>query len=531
MASVGKLTADLIARTKQYEAGMDRAKGATRRYAAEADRAKKRTQEFRAAGRQLVGMSLQMAGVGGLGALAMSAINTGSRISDMATQTRTSIEAVQVLGAAAVKAGVDQSTIERALRNTSIRTQEAIDGNKNYAEAIARLGLNIKEFAALPTERKLEAISKAYRESGASQEAFSDVAQILGTRAGPQLLEVLDDLAVKGFDQLAASAKTSGQVMDEEVVQKMDKLADVMGRLKTQSIVLAADLIGEFQGVFENAVGMGEEIADFINKLIDPENYNEMQQIAEKAVQVQAKIAKQAEYSAEVQGRENARIAEYVAQQEAAVKAVLERADAEAAATKELESKIEALLVEKELEALRLAAAGDSAGAEAMQQKIDNYREATKYAEKYNITLAEALKLIKARNAAEAAGAAPISPPESGSSISLPKDRSSSSSSPTLTGDALRRAANEKGKSSGIRFDRRSDGSFDRYVNGSASGRFSSDQLQNGLNMEGTEAAAAPGVAPPAGQSGPDGQSAPEGQAAILAQILEKMTSLEAALN
>ena len=140
---------------------------------------------------KLVSMGLTAAFV----AFAKKAIDYGSAMSDMAEQNRISTDALQVLSAVALKAGVGIQDITRAMRNANIRTQEAIDGNTKYKEALERLNLNLTEFSKLPTERKLEEIAKAYKNAGKSQQAYTDVAVILGTKAGPKMLEVLKMLS------------------------------------------------------------------------------------------------------------------------------------------------------------------------------------------------------------------------------------------------------------------------------------------------------------------------------------------------
>ena len=88
-----------------------------------------------------------LAGVAGLGALSRGAINLGSQISDLAIQLRIGTTELQVLQYAAQEAGVSSETLERALRNVQLRTQDALNGNKRYAEALQRLGLNVQKFA------------------------------------------------------------------------------------------------------------------------------------------------------------------------------------------------------------------------------------------------------------------------------------------------------------------------------------------------------------------------------------------------
>ena len=188
-----------------------------------------------------------LAGAASMGAMAKSAIDLGSKISDMAVQLNIGATELQVLEFAAREAGVEVSVMERALRNVQLRTQEAINGNKSYGNAFKRLGIDINEFNRLPTEKKLEAVAVAQSKATDQAAAFNDVAIILGQRAGPAMQEVLQNLAgPKGYGGLEAAAKRANEVMTDEAIAKMDKAADTIESFKRKLTVLTAETISDF---------------------------------------------------------------------------------------------------------------------------------------------------------------------------------------------------------------------------------------------------------------------------------------------
>ena len=217
--------AKIGANTQAYQKGINKAKAATKGF-----------------GSSLKGIGPAIAAMG-LGAAAHSAINLGSKLSDLAEQLRISTDAFQTLEFAAREAGVQQSVLERALRNVTLRTQEAVEGNTNYGDAFKALGLNVEEFTKLPVEKRMEAIAKKMKEAGNSQEAFNASAIILGQRAGPAMAEILRKLADEGYDNLEKAAKQSGTVMTEETIMTMDQAADMIEQLKRQFSVLTASII------------------------------------------------------------------------------------------------------------------------------------------------------------------------------------------------------------------------------------------------------------------------------------------------
>ena len=209
----------------------------------------------------------------GLTQMARSAIDTGSRLSDLAVQVNINAEALQALSFSAQTAGVGQSTLQRALRNVQLRTEEAIIGNQSYADAFERLGINIEEFRRLPTEEKFNTIARAQADATDKQSAFNAVARILGERAGPELQEVLQDVAENGFDSLKESARDAGQLMSTQTMVAMDNTSDRIAELKTQATNLVAEglnrLIGAFDMTKEALRMVGLQFAAGISTVIE----------------------------------------------------------------------------------------------------------------------------------------------------------------------------------------------------------------------------------------------------------------------
>lgn len=206
---------------------------------------------FSGIGSQILGAFGLSAGVAGLGMLTRKAIETGSQISDMATHLRIGTTELQVLQSVARDAGVDMSKFEMALNNLNLRTAEACEGNDKYREAFERLGIDLRKFASLPMEQKLAAIANGYKKSGESLVSLNDVSTLLGQKAGPQLLEVLDRISSEGMASLTASAIKAGDVMDEETIASLDRASDEIGRWQNRLIVW----FGNFLSDMGSAIG------------------------------------------------------------------------------------------------------------------------------------------------------------------------------------------------------------------------------------------------------------------------------------
>lgn len=182
-------------------------------------------------------------GAASLAGLSKSAIDLGSKISDLGTQLRIGTDELQVLQHAAREAGVPATDLEVALKKLTTASQEAANGNAQLHANFSRLNINLDEFLNLPTERKMEALGKAFVNAGESQEAFTAVSKILGESAGPRLTEVLQRMGYEGFDSMAEAAKNAGAIMDKDTIKALDMLADKLEVGKNRLLVAFAPAI------------------------------------------------------------------------------------------------------------------------------------------------------------------------------------------------------------------------------------------------------------------------------------------------
>ena len=208
------------------------------------------------------GRLAMLAGAAGLGMVIRKAIALGSEMSDLADRTHTTVERFGALREISRDAGVEASILERALRNVGLRSQAAADGNKSYADALERLGINMKDFLDLDAGLKFEAIAKGLEKAQNKGEAFRDVATILGERAGPMLTETLREVAEQGLDPLADALLATGQIMSNDTAKSLDKLEDMFQRAKDQMIIITGNMLNAF-------IPTNKEAKNAVNELVD----------------------------------------------------------------------------------------------------------------------------------------------------------------------------------------------------------------------------------------------------------------------
>lgn len=277
MPSIGTLYGTLKLNSEQYERGIRKATTVSDRFGRKLDSLS-------------TGIMARFATIFSVGVIANQVrglVEYGSALTDAAEQVRIGVEQLQVLQNAARDAGVKLEILERALRNVTLRTEEAAGGNLSYQKAFAQLNIDIAEFARLPTERKLETIGQAYVRAGKSAEAFNAVSRILGEEAGPKLTEVLTRLGEDGLSRLSDETEAAGQVLSDFNAKVLDQMADKAASLTNKLKVLGGSLLaitgstlsGEGP-LFSNINVFGGELAKgMLGELAQTENIGKIKEI------------------------------------------------------------------------------------------------------------------------------------------------------------------------------------------------------------------------------------------------------------
>lgn len=209
-----------------------------------------------------------LAGVGGFGMLSKSAIDLGSRMSDLAEQTNTTVAEFMTLRAVSRDAGVSQDTLARALRNVNNRVVEATRGNKSYQEALTELGLDAEELAKIPVAERFELIAKAVNTAEDRTRAMAIASRILGERAGPELNEVLKRTSDEGLQQLIDKAREAGEILESDTANRLDKAADAIERFKDRATIRVGEIIAG-EADFAAAKILGFQLLKAANKFAE----------------------------------------------------------------------------------------------------------------------------------------------------------------------------------------------------------------------------------------------------------------------
>lgn len=160
------------------------------------------------------------------------------KISDMAYATGMSTDAIQALSVAGLQAGASEEDLFNAINKVTMAQARAIEGQKQYRDSFAALGITQQQLIALDTPGLLELMAQRFTESGNNAMAFNAIMEIIGARTGPRLIQVLNQLGEEGLQGLIDKMNQAGLLMDEGLLQRLDEMGDRI------------DLLNRKQGVF-----------------------------------------------------------------------------------------------------------------------------------------------------------------------------------------------------------------------------------------------------------------------------------------
>jgi hypothetical protein len=135
------------------------------------------------------------------------------RAGKLAQRFGTSAVIIQKMGTVAELNGTNFEKVADAIKDSTIRAEEAAMGNKTAAEALKVMGINAREFIGLDLDEKLKALSDGYIKAEESGRGFSTAQVIMGGSADA-LIPLLKQGSAAITDQAAAASAASDSTVD-----------------------------------------------------------------------------------------------------------------------------------------------------------------------------------------------------------------------------------------------------------------------------------------------------------------------------
>jgi hypothetical protein len=238
-----RITTKVDANTRPFERKMDRAAG----------RAKQFKSKMAAVGKSIAGAFA----IGAVVQFARSIINLGSQISDMVDQTGLSAQSFQALGMAARDAGASEQTLVNVMTRLRSAQGKVIDNDKLMADSFANLGMSMDEIAQMDTEQLFTAMAKSFIDAGEGAKEWNAIAEIIGQKNMPKMLEVMRRLTNDGMPAMQAETEKLGQALEDDVLTQLDAVSDKLGHVGRKMQVF-------FANITLDAVGGIEKMAAFL---------------------------------------------------------------------------------------------------------------------------------------------------------------------------------------------------------------------------------------------------------------------------
>lgn len=252
MATVGKITIDLIARTQKLEAGFKRATKKANRYS----RAIKKQESFlKNAGKAAAGY-FSAAALGGIVKRNLELLDTTSKL---ARSLNTNTEALtEIRYAAAKMAGVEGPALDKAMEKMTVNIKKASLGGGEAKRALESIGLSVHDLAKMRPEEALEAIADGMNKTADANTNLTAAAALFGQR-GAKLVGMLS----KGSGELQKfrqEAVELGLSMSTTTAEGAEKANDAILRW-----------VSQMDKGFQIMIGGITDVADALGLLEVPE--------------------------------------------------------------------------------------------------------------------------------------------------------------------------------------------------------------------------------------------------------------------
>jgi len=186
-----------------------------------------------------------------IGGLAKKTAEHADRSMKTARQVGVEVETYQELEFALGQYGLTQKETEKTMTKFIRRIGEAKSGNKQYKEAVDKLGVSLKnQQGEMRSQSELFNSSiKRLGEMENAQERAAVAADLFGQKAGPKLASAIEGGA-DGIKELRSRAQELGIVVGEETAKQAESFNDSLDTLKKSGLGLVRTLGSDLIPVF-----------------------------------------------------------------------------------------------------------------------------------------------------------------------------------------------------------------------------------------------------------------------------------------
>ena len=198
---------------------------------------------------------------------ATSAVTTASDIREEANEAGIAMEAFQRLATAGQLLGVSQNSVKKSLLEVNGVLSDIAGHNSTEAtKTLEKLGLNLQELQEMGTEGAFYEIINALNQVEDKNQKLNYATQIFGQKYATAILPMIE----KGADAVKEFADNAEGIWTEEQADVSADIANTMGDIKNDFLILVADLLPYLKDFFERFhTLLTGKLAPLIEKLMN----------------------------------------------------------------------------------------------------------------------------------------------------------------------------------------------------------------------------------------------------------------------
>lgn len=222
-------------------------------------------------GSQITGLVATAAAGIGVAKLVGDALEFADAVRKVADQTGLATDAVQFLRFAADQTGTSVDSLAALVGKMQTQLVEASNGNKEVAQGIAGLGLDLTELRAMRPEEQFQAIASAIATIPDPAERATAANMAFG-KSGKDALPQIIALG-EGGQALRDQFEALGGPVSEDAINAVDLLGDTAAESKVAITALATEVVSELAPAFVAAL---QTLNEFIGglRVLDGEGSN-----------------------------------------------------------------------------------------------------------------------------------------------------------------------------------------------------------------------------------------------------------------
>jgi hypothetical protein len=195
---------------------------------------------------RLLGPVLAGISIGGLAAMARSAVDAVGGLGELADAAGVSTDALQAFQYAATQVGLSNEELQRSLAALTRRISDAAIGEQQAQQAFRRLGIEFRDASgnARATEAVIADLAERIAELSDPAERAAAATALFGDRLGQRMIPFLAQ-GREGLERLIGEALRFGAIADADLIAKADEASDKIAALERAFSSLARNLLAQ----------------------------------------------------------------------------------------------------------------------------------------------------------------------------------------------------------------------------------------------------------------------------------------------